>query len=283
MIQVLKSGLYTTIQDLGRFGYRGYGVPVSGAMDQYHFQLANQLLNNETHAAVLEVTLQGPKLLFKADTQIVITGADLSPMLNESPIQNNAIISIRKGDVLNFGKRQYGTRAYIAIKDGFQTPKVMNSRSFYNNVTECSILKTNDSLAYNALESPKTPSYINLKPHKALFTSSALNVFKGPEYDLLTKDQQSQIDNNVFSIGINNRMAYQLSETIPNDLPSIITSAVLPGTVQLTPSGKLIILMADCQTTGGYPRVLQLSQKSINLLSQKLTGDTIKFKVLESE
>ena len=113
-----------------------------------------------------------------------------------------------------------------------------------------------------------------------IFNDSEISVYQGPEFNFLSKKQQEEVFKTVFTVGLNNRMAYQLQETIQNECPSIITSAVLPGTVQLTPSGKLIVLMKDCQTTGGYPRILQLDQKSIIKLAQKHTRDHIQFKKL---
>lgn len=280
MIKVLKSGLYTSIQDLGRFGYRNYGVPVSGAMDKYHSQLANQLLNNDKAAAVLEITLQGPQLLFEQDTKIVITGANLSPYLNQQLIKHNEVIAIAEGDVIEFHKRIYGSRTYLAIEGGIQTPVVMGSRSFYKSITEIALVNKKDRISYLPMKHKKQPSYTSMRVSQELFESTVLRVFKGPEFEFLSKEQQQSIEQQEFTIGLNNRMAYQLSEAFENNLPSIITSGVLPGTVQLTPSGKLIILMADSQTTGGYPRVLQLDQQGINILSQKIKGDKISFQIL---
>ncbi|MBC8756470.1 biotin-dependent carboxyltransferase family protein [Kordia sp. YSTF-M3] len=279
MMEVLQSGLYTSIQDFGRFGYRNYGVPISGVMDEYHGALANQILGNDQDAAVLEITLQGPSLYFHEATQIVICGADLSPKLNNQPIRLNIPIHIAKGDQLDFGARNYGVRAYLAVQHGFQTEKILGSRSFYDGITVKSRIQKGDFVPYQAT-AKKVESFSNIKLRQDLFSDSEINVFKGPEFDLLSKQQRKQLFSTSFSVGLNNRMAYQLNELVTNDFPSIITSAVLPGTIQLTPSGKLIILMKDCQTTGGYPRILQLDQKSISILSQKHTGDSIYFKML---
>ena len=106
-------------------------------------------------------------------------------------------------------------------------------------------------------------------------------MYKGPEYDLLNKQAKEKLNNINFTISKeNSRMGYRLEEHIDNKLGSMLTSSVLPGTIQLTPSGKLIILMRDCQVTGGYPRILQLTEKSINRLSQKSTGDSFSFKIV---
>ncbi|QHI35382.1 KipI antagonist [Kordia antarctica] len=279
MLEILQSGLYTSIQDLGRFGYRNYGVPVSGVMDEFHAKLANLILGNDQNAAVLEMTLQGASVHFHEATQIVICGADLSPKLNRKLLRLNIPVNVSKGDQLEFGARKYGVRTYLAVKDGFQTEKILGSRSFYDGITATSRIATGDFVPYLAkAEKIQVSSNIGFQPE--LFNSYEINVFKGPEFDFLSKLQQEKLLNTTFSVGLNNRMAFQLNELFANDFPSIITSAVLPGTIQLTPSGKLIILMKDCQTTGGYPRILQLDKKSISILSQKHTRDSIHFKML---
>ena len=109
-------------------------------------------------------------------------------------------------------------------------------------------------------------------------TAKTIEVFPGPEFEILSEDQRSNLFQQEFTIDKNNnRMAIQLNEEVKNNLDSIITGPVIPGTVQLTPAGKLIVLMKDCQTTGGYPRVLHLSEKSLNIISQKLMGESVNF------
>ncbi len=279
MLEILQSGLYTSIQDLGRFGYRNYGVPVSGVMDEYHAKLANHILGNNENNAVLEITLQGPRLYFHENTRIAICGADLSPKLNKQPIRLNNPINIVKGDKLEFGARKYGTRVYLAVQGGFQTEKVLESCSFYDGVTKKSCINKGDFISYQA-NTTQIEANANIAVKKELFLNKEIYAYKGPEFDFLSKQQQEQLLKTTFSVGLNNRMAYQLNELIKNDFPSIITSAVLPGTVQLTPSGKLIILMKDCQTTGGYPRILQLDQASINRLSQKHAREELYFNMI---
>lgn len=279
MLEILQSGLYTSIQDLGRFGYRNYGVPISGVMDECHAKLANHILGNNENNAVLEITLQGPLLCFHENTRIVICGADLSPKLNKQPIRLNNPINIVKGDKLEFGARKYGTRAYLAVQGGFQTEKVLGSYSFYDGITKKPRIDKGDFIAYQ-INTTKIEANAHIVVKKELFLNKEMNAYKGPEFDFLSKQQQEQLLKTTFSVGLNNRMAYQLNELIKNDFPSIITSAVLPGTIQLTPSGKLIILMKDCQTTGGYPRILQLDEASINSLSQKHTREELYFNMI---
>ena len=112
--------------------------------------------------------------------------------------------------------------------------------------------------------------------YSSYFESPILKVTKGPEFSKLSLEQQELLCSQNFEVSKhNNRMAYQLLPLFHNSLDSIFTAPVLPGTIQLTPSGQLIVLMKDCQTTGGYPRVLQLTEESINILSQKFTGASV--------
>lgn len=280
MVKVIKKGFYSTIQDLGRYGFQQFGVPVSGVMDLYSARIANAILDNHENDALLEITMTGPTLQFNCDTIISISGADISPKLNNKSINLNAIVSIKKNDILSFGKLNYCFRCYLAVFGGFQTETIMDSRSMYKDITSQNVLFENGKLSI--LEQTKTikSSNASIKVNTNHFTSKEIVVFKGPEFEMLNKTQQQQLLSEEFTISKdNNRMAYQLAETLKNILKPIITSLVLPGTVQLTPSGKLIVLMRDCQTTGGYPRILQLSEAAISILSQKFTGNNIHFKI----
>lgn len=280
MIKVLSLGFNSSVQDLGRFGYGDIGVPVSGAMDQYSAKLANHILGNKETDAVLEITLSKYKLLFEKQTFICISGADLTPKIGDINLRLNSVIKIGKGDILTFNEPRYGVRSYLAVNGGFKTDVVLNSRSFYSGITKAPIIKKNDTLPIYIANSENIRSYSTVKINEQHFTANILEVFKGPEFELLNKKQREVLNNTLFTISKdNNRMGYRLEEVIPNRLKSMLTSAVLPGTVQLTPSGKLIVLMRDAQVTGGYPRILQLTNNAINRLAQKTTGNTFKFKM----
>ena len=278
MIKVLKSGFYSTIQDRGRVSFASIGVPISGVMDKYSSDLANSLLNNYLVNAVLEITFGGLKLEFLSETIICISGGDFSPKINNQSIHLNSRIKVKKNDVLSFGRVNFGVRCYLAVKGGFLTQEILKSKSFYKNVTDQFLIKNEDLLPISILKRVLESSNTSIKIDKNHFESREIECYKGPEFDLLNDDQKHQLQKQIFTISNdNNRMGYRLNEVFENKLPSILTSAVLPGTVQLTPSGKLIVLMLDCQVTGGYPRVLQLQENAINKLAQKTTGYIIKF------
>lgn len=280
MIKVAKPGFYTSVQDTGRTGYRDMGVPVSGAMDAFSAVLANRLLNNDDNAAVLEITMTGPSLEFTAATHIVLTGAKMNPVVNDVDMPYNRVIKIAPGDVLSFGKLQKGFRAYLGLKGGLKTEPVLKSRSLYTPVTPSARILEGNTLPYEPFTGD-IENLIEIKIDNEFLFDTRIEVYPGPEYGLLPKADIARLNTTGFTISAqNNRMAYQLEERLsPNDL-SIITSATLPGTVQLTPSGKMIVLMKDCQTTGGYPRILQLTERSISVLAQKKAGDTIGFHVI---
>jgi biotin-dependent carboxylase-like uncharacterized protein len=271
--------MQSSIQDLGRKGFRSYGVPISGAMDKYSAILANKLLNNKEGLPVMEITIVGPKILFEDHTLIVVTGADMSPMLNDEPIQLNFVYGIKTSDVLSFGKLQFGARAYLGIKGGFLTENKLKSYSYYKGLTNNNIIKKGNRLQianYNA-DLEITSSKIKVK--SSHFNADKLEVTKGPEFNRLSKKQRELLFSRKFIIDdLNNRMGYQLKNKFSSlKKNEIITSTTIPGTVQLTPSGKLIIMMRDCPTTGGYPRILQLTDIAINQLAQKKSGEYFKF------
>ena len=276
MIKFISKGLYTTIQDDGRFGYRNIGVPSSGYMDRESAQTANLIIDNPINNPVIEATLIGPTIKFEKSTFICITGSDFNPMLNESRISLYTPVKVNKGDILKINNSSIGSRCYISIKGGIKVDKVLGSKSYYPQISDSSIIEKGDEFKFETNNSEPNYKLINQK----FELNKNLKVFKGPEFNFLNKGSINKIIDQEFSIGINNRMAYNLKEKIQAGTTSIISSPVIPGTVQLTPSGQMIILHRDCQTTGGYPRILQLDEKSLNNLAQLRIGDKIKFEIV---
>lgn len=282
MIKVLEAGLLTSVQDSGRFGFAEIGVPISGAMDLYSFELSNRILNNDIADAVLEITLSKTKFQFIEATEICITGADFSPTLNGDLVPLNTRIIIHKDDVLSFGKINYGVRCYVAVKGGILSEKILNSRSFYQSITKKIRVENGDVLPISTIKSLGKKPNTSVKINHLHFKNNILKCYKGPEFEQLTKESQQKLINKKFTISKDNsRMGYKLVEPLINFKSNqILTSSVIPGTVQLTPSGILIILMRDCQVTGGYPRILQLTEASINCLAQKYTNQPISFSII---
>lgn len=276
---MLKSGFFVCIQDLGRFGYREIGVPVSGAMDQLSVRQANLLLENPPDAAVLEITMTGPILEFEEPTYVCLSGAHLDAKLNQTPLENHRVIKVAKGEILSYGRLRDGFRGYLAIKGGFRTEPVLGSRSQFFPVTAQKRLVDGDTVPYErTLSYSPILSQIKIDDH---FQRTHLEVHKGPEFSMLDDQQLAELFTKTYSVAKeNNRMAYQLSGTLATHSRSMLTSGTLPGTVQYTPAGRLIILMRDGQTTGGYPRILQLTEDSLCALAQKKLGDSLNFRLL---
>lgn len=280
MIEVIKSGLATSAQDLGRNGFAAYGVPQSGAMDRYSAKIANLLVGNSESDALLEITQFGPKLKFHVKALVAVTGLKAEIRLNEERIQMNEPFVVEKGAVLEIKRITSGTRAYLSVFGGLQTKMMLGSRSMYEGVTAQSRIKKGDFLTISAFMETKVNSLSSIRFEREDYTTNKIIVFLGPEFDLLSEKSKDDLIHNEFTISNDsNRMAYLVEEKLVNKLKSILTGPVVPGTVQLTAGGKLILLMRDCQVTGGYPRVLQLSEKSMNVLAQKKAGEKIMFEL----
>jgi len=276
MIKVLKPGFYTSIQDSGRFGYRSIGVPYSGFMDFQSAILANQILGNPPDSALLEITLVGPVLRFDNPTTISLTGGEFNSTINKKLIEFYKPLKINEGDTLEINNAIKGARCYLAIKGTIESETVLGSKSFYYGITKSDIIQNNSIIKFRTPK--KSHQYQNY--YSRFFYNNTIEITKGPEFKLLNKKSLDSIINQEFTIGSNNRMAYNLIETIQAKTNTMISSPVIPGTIQLTPSGSIIILHRDCQTNGGYPRILQLTNKSLNHLSQLKSGEKIKFKLI---
>ncbi|MDQ3394774.1 MAG: biotin-dependent carboxyltransferase family protein [Bacteroidota bacterium] len=281
-ISIINPGLFTTIQDGGRFGYRKFGIPVAGAMDQWAAGLANALLNKPIDAAVIEVIIKGPKIKFDCDTFLAISGANLSPSLDGKEVKNNSKIQASRGQILSFGAVQYGAIAYIAFSREIKTETILGSKSYSKSITSPDRFYAGQQIILEKEENNIPILSSSVKPFLEHFNIQDIIAFEGPEFNLLNIEAKKKLLQESFVISREySRMGYKLEgpQIKIKYAGTMISSAVIPGTVQLTPAGQLIILMNDCQTTGGYPRILQLSQSAINYIAQKKAGDKIFFRL----
>jgi biotin-dependent carboxylase-like uncharacterized protein len=276
VISILHPGIYCSVQDQGRFGHTKMGIPQAGCADTYAAKMANALLKNHEKDALIEITFGQGKFKFTSDTYICLTGGDFSPKLNGKLIKMQSVYFIKKDSVLSFGKRVYGARVYLSVQGGIQTETVYGSRSFYDGITQQKLGK-GAMLPILPIQKYEDNNFSKVRLNEKHFTTIYLPCLKGPEFFKLNQEQQRKLFTPFSISDDNNRVGYRLKESLKNNLSSILTSAVLPGTVQLTPSGKCIILLQDCQVTGGYPRILQLTEIAIARVSQKITGDKIQF------
>ncbi|TCC97890.1 5-oxoprolinase subunit C family protein [Pedobacter hiemivivus] len=288
-IKVIKGGLLTTVQDLGRKGYRKDGIIVSGAMDTLALEIGNLLLGNDAAEAGLECTLLGPKLLFETDQLVAITGGNLSPMVDDKPVKMWRPVFIPGGSVLSFGSAVAGCRSYLTVSGGFDLPKVLGSYSTYLKAGfggyKGRALKNEDELSFKKAYEPKGGVFnwsvgLQLYPE---FNDNEIRVMKGPEYELFTGQSIAALFNEYYMITKEaDRMGYRLegAALLLTEPKEMLSSAVTFGTIQVTSNGAAILLMADHQTTGGYPRILQVITADLTKLAQMRSGQQIRFKLV---
>ena len=284
LFQVIKPGLLTTIQDMGRTGYQKYGVVVSGAMDGYSMQIANILVENQKDEAVLEITLMGPTLKVLEDTVIAICGGNLSPTVNGEKVPMWKSFLVEKEQVIEFGQPIEGSRAYLSVAGGFDIPLVMGSKSTFLKAEIGGLSGRaieQDDILYGTVGSHSTvgrslhfdeiPQYkreINLRvclgPHLQAFPDSSIKTFLSSKYEITPQSD---------------RMGYRLKGPKLEHQTSadIISEAIPLGGIQVPANGEPIILMADRQTTGGYTRIATVISCDISLLAQALPGCYIHF------
>lgn len=286
-ILVLKSGWLATVQDLGRYGHQQYGVSVSGAMDPFSTIVANRLVGNPDQAAVLELTLKGPELQFERDTVIAITGADLSPSINGHHVPMWESIAIQRGNHLSFGMPRTGSRAYLAIAGGIEVPLVLGSRS-----THCASkigglhgtpLKPGD-VFYSGTVRPFVTLRIGtrfpapLRPHYE--RSASLRVIPGPQLHFFGNKALTTLMETIYTVSPeSDRMGYRLagSTLIRKGSSEFISDGTVMGALQVPSNGQPILLMADRQTTGGYPKIAVVISADLPLAAQLAPGDRITF------
>ncbi|SFB36406.1 5-oxoprolinase subunit C family protein [Algoriphagus aquimarinus] len=279
-LKILKTGPGTSIQDKGRVGFAQYGVPTSGALDSRSLTWVNHLLQNNHSDAVLEICQPGLQIQFDSPTLICLAGAKAAIKLNGGVISSDGIHEIRESDLLEIGYFEQGSILYVGIKNGFQCEKIMKSRSWYAGITAEVFAKKGDQIPYFTKQD--LPNYTASKARWDFKWSqnNIIEAYPGPEWGLLNQNTKDLIESMQFTISeLKNRMAIQLSELLPNSLPEMATAPVYPGTVQLTSGGKLIVLMKDAQVTGGYARILQISEEGISILAQKQPRQLIRFLV----
>ena len=292
-LEIIKSGILDTIQDQGRYGFQHLGINPSGAMDTYAVQLSNALLGKDLTAAVIEIHFPSPQILFQKETIICITGANFSPMIDHKKIPINQPIAINKNTVLQFEKMLSGARCYLSILHDLELDKWLNSYST-NLVAGAGgfkgrALKKGDILNFkNNFECKylAEEKVIALLPWTIDTTAlkKGIRFIKGNEWDWLTDSAMQLFADCKYKILKNsNRMGYRLQGNglkVKEDL-QLISSGVTFGTIQLLPNGQLIVLMADHQTTGGYPRIGHVISADLPMLAQCNPGDEIKFSPVE--
>ena len=290
MIEVLKGGFQSLIQDEGRVGYRNFGVPVSGAMDYDALRFANWLVGNPIHTAVVEMTMTGASLKFETHTFIAVTGAHMNACLNGKPIHRNETVAVERGSILSFGKLEEGFRAYLAVAGGFQIDVFLNSISTYLYASIGGLngksLQKGDMLPIlekKKMVLRKLPDHFSKGKVSSLLK---VRVLLGIEYHLFTEASRKLFFQSEFQIHADsNRMGYRMSgQVIEHSCrEEMLSSGIVGGTIQVPENGNPIILLADSQTIGGYPRIANVASVDIPYLAQQKPGDKIRFQKISLE
>ncbi|MBU3839872.1 MAG: biotin-dependent carboxyltransferase family protein [Candidatus Ruminococcus intestinipullorum] len=290
-IRVLKGGMLTTVQDLGRTGYQSQGFGVSGVMDVRSFKIANLLLDNPENEAVLEFTLMGPILEFTSETIIAITGGDFQPAVNGEPVSMYTALYMNKGDILEFKGCRTGSRGYIAFSSYLDVPVVMGSRS--TNI-KCQIggfkgrrLMDGDFLGFR-IRRRYLPYFLSRKLDLDEFDQEevSLRVVMGPQDDMFTKQGIKTFLSEEYTVTSEfDRMGCRLEGPFIayKKYADIISDGIALGSIQVPSHGKPIILLADRQTTGGYAKIGTVVSVDIPKLVQRRTDQKIRFTAVSVE
>lgn len=287
-IRVLKGGMLTTVQDLGRNGYQSQGFNVSGVMDVRSFKLANLLLDNPENEAVLEFTLIGPTLEFTSEVIIAITGGDFQPTINGNPAPMYTAILMRKGDILKFGSARTGTRGYLAFSNYLRIPVVMGSRCTNLKIGMGGFkgrkLQADDYIPFRIKRS-YLPYFLSRHLDLDEYDQEkvTLRVVMGPQDNYFSKQGVQTFLSSEYTVtGEFDRMGCRLDGPFiaPKTSSDIISDGIAFGSIQVPAHGKPIILLADRQTTGGYAKIATVASVDIPKLVQRKTGDKIHFKAI---
>ena len=286
-----RAGILTTVQDLGRTGRRSLGINPGGAMDRAAVRILNAVLGNDEGEAVLEMHYPGPGAVFEARALFAVGGADLAPMLNGEPLRMWTTVNAAPGDRLSFAEPRQGARAYLAISGGFGIEEWLGSKS--TNLLaavggfEGRRLKAGDRLSFGPRAESGVPGITagrSIVPHYS--PHPTVRVLPGAEFALLTAKAEAEFREGSFTVtNDSNRMGYRLAGPRLHLLNrrELLSAAVDFGTVQLMPDGGLTVLMADHQTTGGYPRIAGVIEPDLSLLAQLMPGDKIAFHPVDTE
>jgi antagonist of KipI len=308
MIKIIKPGLLTTIQDLGRYGFQKFGVIVSGVMDCLSYRIANLLVGNEENAPTLEITMVGPVIEFESNALISICGGDLSPSIDGKFVPLWRPVFVKKGSQLRFGPCKSGCRSYLAVAGGFDVPRVMGSASTYLRAGIGGFkgrpLKAGDELKLSPPNhrSARMIHYFSARLEDRKFVGTKwsvsaefipisnqtpfIRVIKGRQYPLFSKESQKNFFREPFEITTqSDRMGYRLKGPVLSlvSAEEMISEAVNFGTIQVPPDGNPIVLLADRQTTGGYPKIGQVATVDLPYIAQLKPSDKIKFVEISHE
>jgi biotin-dependent carboxylase-like uncharacterized protein len=287
---VLTAGAYTTVQDMGRYGYQQMGIPVSGVLDTFSYRVANMLVDNPGSAAVLEITVMGPRLEIQMEADIAVTGAEIGMTLNDQPVKGWKSIRTKPGDILNIQQVKSGCRAYLAISGGIEVPVVMGSRSTYVGGKLGGYrgrpLKEGDRIKCGQPKLLGTPCQIPADMIPPYPSQIIIRAIPGPQDDFFQEGLATLFQSEFMVSPKADRMGYRLqgpniklAEGMPK---SIISEPTMPGGVQIPADEQPIILLVE-QTVGGYTKIVTVISTDLPKVAQATPGDTIRFEKVTLE
>ncbi|MDM7923912.1 MAG: biotin-dependent carboxyltransferase family protein [Pyrinomonadaceae bacterium] len=287
---IRKPGILSTVQDLGRFGMRRFGINPGGAMDPAAVRLINSLLGNDENAAVLEMHFPAAEIEFDAATSFAIGGANFAAELDGRPVSNWFVHEAGAGSTLRFTSKVKGNRTYLAVAGGIAVEQWLGSSS--TNLTammgghEGRAIRAGDKLLTKGDRVLELSAGVSRTLIPIYSSFPTVRIVKGAEYDRLTAKSELDLTHEGFSVTAeSNRMGFRLSGETLHLLgkKEMVSSAVSFGTIQLLPDGQLIVLMADHQTTGGYPRLGHVLSVDLPLVGQLGPGDGVGFHIVSLE
>jgi KipI family sensor histidine kinase inhibitor len=284
---VIEGGFLTTVQDVGRFGWARFGVPPSGPMDPFALRAANILVGNPPHATGLEITLVGPALRATHECLIAVCGTEFDLRVGDLPVPAWHAVYVRAGQEIRFGQRRSSARAYLAVSGGIALPSFLGSRATYlpGNFggLEGRALQAGDQLPLGPRGNDLATRAGKAWPHSsrpAYSPRPALRVVLGPQADYFTPEGLAAFESEYEVTPASDRMGYRLSgpRVAHRDAVEIVSDGVVTGSVQVPGDGQPIVMMADHQTTGGYPKIATVIRADLPLLAQCLPGDRVRFR-----
>ena len=289
LLKVITPGAYTTVQDEGRYGYRQFGIPPTGALDRFSCWVANMLVGNAAGAAVLEFTFTGGSYEILSEADIALTGADLEMTVNGRKTSNWSSFRVRPGDTLTTGQMNSGCRAYLAVTGGIDVPVVMGSRSCYAGakigghqgraLSKGDVIFRGDGDLLGEFRKV-SEEWI---PHYG--SKVILRAIPGPQENHFDKQSIQTFFQSDYTVSQEaSRLGYRLTGPVialgEGKPKSIVSEPSLPGSVQIPENGQPIILLAE-QTVGGYAKIATVISSDIERVAQLMPGDRVRFESID--
>lgn len=290
MITVIKAGFLTTVQDLGRFGYQAWGMPVSGVVDFYAAKAANILVGNSPKAALLEMTLEGGTFHFGQGALVSLTGASANIMVNGKEIPPWSSFLVPAGGILQIGPMLTGQRMYLAVAGSIDVPIIMGSKSTYLPATlgglEGRALQPGDMLFRSKeMRFHRTPVLVPSKWQLPYANTWCLNVTPGSQEELFSVKDRHKFLHSTYTVGAEVcRMSAQLNGPLLKPPPEeLISEPTGLGAVEVDNSGKLLIVLPDHGTSRGFSKIAYVIHADFYKLAQMKLGDKVTFAQIDVE